>query len=803
MIRMGASADLTFAFRQIRRFPGVAATAIISLALGIGSATAVFSVVHGVVLDPFPYKDVGSLMSIRITEPGQRGGRSGYTVDQFLDLREHSTIFDGVTASTISDVFWTGRPVPERLRGNHTTYDGLAIMGVPSLAGRIFTDADRGSDVCVLGYRFWQRQFAGDHAAVGQTMLLNGRARTIIGVMPPRFMWRGADVYIPLEFRRGVILEGVQFVHVVGRLKPGVTAAQAEADLRPIIDEMKRQAPASFPAQYRVGLLSFAETFPSGITEELWALFAAVGLLLLITCANISNLLLAHSLHRSREMAIRVSLGAPRRRLIRQLLTESAVVALIGGAIGVALAWFGMKGILAMVPQFTIPDEAEVRLNLPVLAFAAAVSIATSVFFGLLPALQTARGEVLESLKTGGRSGPGRRESWLSGGLVVTEVGLSLILLVAAALMVRSLLRVTTADYGVDTQNVLVARIPLDPSRYPEPQRRAIFATELVDRLKNLPAVESAAVNTGYHPFGNVAVRIVMPGITDDRPVTVHSITADYPRVFRIPLRRGTLLDDTDVRMKRLVAVVSESFVSRYLAGRDPLGATFRIPRLKDPPFGMASDVFEIVGVVADTTGAFTREVRPEAYVPFTLAGPANFGILMRSRTGDPASLIPALRSAISGLDKDQPIVDAAPVDQFIARFVSAGPKFNVVLFGLFGVFGLALVTVGIYGVISNSVARRTREIGIRIALGATMSDVVRVVVGRGIRLIALGLLAGTVGGLAVVRYLQSLLRGGSPYDLMPTLAVVALLALTGLLASWVPARRAAKIAPTDALRAE
>jgi predicted permease len=566
---------------------------------------------------------------------------------------------------------------------------------------------------------------------------------------------------------------------------------------------MKRQTPASFPAQYRVGLLSFADTFPSGISDVLWALFAAVGLLLLITCANVSNLLLAHSLHRAREMAIRVSLGAPRWRLIRQLLTESAVVALLGGVLGVALAWIGTKGILAMVPQFTIPDEADVRLNLPVLAFAAAVSMATSIFFGLLPALQTVRTDIVEPLKAGGRTGAGRRESWLSGGLVVTEVGLSLMLLVAAALMVRSLLRVTAADYGVDTHGVLVARIPLDPHRYPEPERRAAFATDLLDRLKNVQMVESAAVNTGYHPFGNVAAPVVVPGITDDRPVTIHSISADYPRVFRIPLRRGRLLDETDVRTRRSLAVVSESFVRRYLPGRDPLGATFRAPRLAEPPFSLASDVFEIAGVVADTTGAFTREVRPEAYIPFTLAGPANFGVLIRPRSGDPAALVPTLRAAIAAIDKDQPIMDAEPVDRFIARFVSAGPKFNVVLFGVFGALGLALVTVGIYGVIASSVARRTREIGVRMALGATVADVVRLVVGRGARLIALGLLLGVAGGLATARYLESMLRGGSPYDAVSTLIVVAVVASTGVLASWLPARRAAKIQPTDALRAE
>jgi putative ABC transport system permease protein len=462
-----------------------------------------------------------------------------------------------------------------------------------------------------------------------------------------------------------------------------------------------------------------------------------------------------------------------------------------------------MKGILAMVPPFTIPDEAEVRLNLPVLAFALAVSMITSVVFGLLPAIQTARRNVVEPLKAGGRSGSSRRESWLSGGLVVTEVGLSLMLLVGAALMVRSLLRVTTADYGVDTNGVLVARVPLDRNRYPLPERRAALAAELLDRLKNVQMVESAAVNTGYHPFGNMGAPVVVPGIGDNRPVTIHSISPDYPRVFRIPLVRGRLLDETDVAARRFVAVVSESFVRRYFSGRDALGGSFRVPRLTTTPFDLKSDAFEIVGVVADTTGAFTREVRPEAYIPFTLAGPSNFGVMVRPRSADATALVPAVRAAIAAIDKDQPLTDVEPVDAFIARFVAAGPKFNVVLFGVFAVLGLALVTVGIYGVIANAVARRTREIGVRMALGATLGDVVRLVVGQGVRLVGLGLVLGLAGGFAVARYVRSLLTGVSPYDPVAALTVVGLLAGVGIIATWLPARRAAKIEPMGALRAD
>jgi putative ABC transport system permease protein len=456
-----------------------------------------------------------------------------------------------------------------------------------------------------------------------------------------------------------------------------------------------------------------------------------------------------------------------------------------------------------MVPPFTIPDEAEVRLNLTVLVFAAAASMATAVIFGLLPALQTARRDVVEPLKAGGRTGSGRRESWLSGGLVVTEVALSLMLLISAALMMRSMLTVTRADYGVDTHGVLVARIPLDPNRYPTVERRAAFATEVVERLKNVATVESVASNSGYHPFGNLAAPVVVPGINDDRPVNVHSISTDYLNVFRIPLRRGRLLDETDLAARRMVAMVSESFVQRYLGGRDPLGAAFRIPRVTSPPVSMESDAFEIIGVAADTTGAFSREVRPEVYIPHTLSGLANFGVLLRVRAGDPAALVPTVRTVVNAIDKDQPITNAEPVDQTIARFVAAGPRFNVVLFGIFAALGLALVTVGLYGVMSNAVARRSREIGVRLALGATMGDVVRLVVGRGARLIGLGLLIGFAGGLASARYIGTLLRGVSPYDFPSMLIVAALLAAVGVLASWLPARRAGKIDPMGALRAE
>jgi putative ABC transport system permease protein len=798
--------DFRFGMRNLTRSPGVTALAILSLGLGIGAATAMYSVIYAVILDPFPYKDVDNLMSIRTWDPARRGGRLYYSVDQYLDFAGRSTIFEGVIASTISDILWTGDAEPQRLRGNHGPFNTFEVMGVPALVGRYYTPADNapGMDpVVVLGWKFWQRQFGGDPAVVGRKLRLDDTVRTIIGVMPKRFMWRGADVYVPVVFERGKAIAGVRFVHVLGRLKPGVTEAQAEADLRPIVDEMKRREPSEFPDKYRVGLLSFKETFPSGMRETLWTLFATVGLLLAIACANVSNLLLSKASSRQKEMALRAALGAARFRLIRQLLTESLVLAIAGGAAGALLAWGGQKAIHALIPPNIVPDESEIALNLPVLGFALAVSTLTALLFGLAPALHACTSDLANPLREAARSTTaGLRQRLLRGSLVVAEVGLSLMLLVGAGLMIRTLIAVHNLPFGFRPEGVMVMRVPLAPQRYPEPARRIAFFREALDRIATTPGVAAAGINTGIHPFGNMGAIVEVTGSTsrDTRPATIHQVDAGYLNVMGIPLAAGRLFGDAEIAGKYPVAVASREFVRRYVGERPAIGQRVRVTRLRQPPFNSPIDSFEIIGVVGDTVDD-DNLTRAELYVPWTHTGMAQ-ALVVRAH-GDPSAIVNSLRRQIHAVDSNQPVQDLRTLESFMRDYVFARPKFNLALFTVFAAMGLTLAVVGVYGVISHAVAQRTQEIGVRMALGAGFGDVIRMVLAGGAKLIVIGLVAGLAGSIAGVRMLEGQVRNVSPFDAATFAAASAVLLAAGLLACYWPARRAARVDPTRALQHE
>ena len=799
--------DIRFAVRNLARTPGFTTTAVVSLAIGIMATTAIYSVLRAVVLDPFPYKNVDSLMSVRVSSAAVRGSRTGYSVDQFLEIAERNTIFEGVIASTISDVLWTGEGDPQRLRGNHGTFNTFEVMGVPPLLGRTPTpeDARPGAEpVVVLGYKFWQRQFGGDPGVLGRQLRLNDIMRTVIGVMPNRFMWRGADVYLPITFERGRTVEGVRNVHLLGRLKPGITNAQAEADLAPIIADLKKKEPEQFPEQWRVGLLPFKETFPSGITRDIWVLFGAVALLLLIACANVSNLLLSKITSRQREMTVRAALGANRGRLVRQLLTESLLLALLAGVLGTALAYAGLPAILALVPPGTIPDESEITLNTSVLAFALAVSALTSIVCGLAPALQGSSADLIGAMREAGRGLAGSsRQAMLRKSLVVVEVALALMLLAGSSLLVRTYAAMNAADLGYPPDRVLTMRIPLPARNYPDAPRRIAFFQDLLSRLASVPGVQSAGINTGLHPFGNMWTSVDVAGAPPNvEPVSIHQVSSGYFDALGIRVAAGRQFTSTDIDHAQPVALINERFARTRLENRTPLGQTVRVPRLKQPPFNSQADSFQVIGVVRDTLNRDIAEpVMPEVYVPYTVTAAANI-VAVRTEM-DPASLSRTIVAQVYAIDKNQPVMEVKPVRVLLREYSYATPRFNLILLAVLASVGLILAVVGVYGVMSAAVAQQRHEIGVRMALGATASTIAQMVVRRGLWLLAIGVALGLAGAGLIARLLARQVWNVPPFDPLAFGLVSLILLAAGLQACFWPARRAARIDPIAALREE
>ncbi len=801
--------DVQYGARSLLKSPGFSVLAILSLATGVMATTAIYSVLHAVVIDPFPYKDVDRLMSVRVYNPAGRGGRLGYTVDQFLEISDRTTIFDGVIASTISDVLWTADGDPQRLRGNHGTFNTFEVMGVPPLLGRTPTAADASpgvEPVVVLGYRFWQRQFGGDPGVLGRQLRLNDTVRTVIGVMPKRFMWRGADVYVPTHFTRGQFVEGVRSVHLLGRLKRGITDAQAEADLRPIIEDLKKQQPKEFPDTWRVQLLPFAETFRSGIGRDIWVLFGAVALLLLIGCANVSNLLLSRAAARQKEMSVRVALGASRSRLVRQLLTESLLLALIAGAVGSALAYAGLPAILAIVPPDTIPDEAEIAINRSVLIFTLGLSVLTSLVCGLAPALHSSRRDLASSMREVSRTLSGSSsQARLRKSLVVAEVALSLMLLAGSSLLIRTFVTMQRVDLGYTPRQVLTLRVPLLPQRYSDSTRRVAFYQDLLSRIATVPGVAAAGINTGLHPLGNMWTAAEVAGTApSSEPVVVHQINAGYPAAFGIHVAAGRLLDDTDIVAKRRVAVINDRFVRTRFEGRQPLGQIVRLPRLKDRPFELADDTFEVVGVVHDVANdGLANPVRPEIYLPYSLAGVSDSIVVRTTLDWSASTLTRAITAQVYAIDRNQPVTNLKTLDVVLAEDEFSTPRFNLILLSVFATIGLVLAVVGVYGVMATAVAQQRQEIGVRIALGASASSIATMVLTRGSRLLLLGMAIGLVGSLVGARLLARQVWNVQAFDPMAFALVCFVLLAAGLQACLWPALRAGRTDPIVALRVE
>ena len=810
--------DLRYGLRMLARNPGFTVVAVLTLALGIGANTAIFSVIDAVLLNRMPYLNADRLVMVWEQSPGRGWFRNIVSAANFVDWRKLNPVFTGMAAvdEGTYDVSGTGEPL--EVRGEQVSADFFSVLGVQAALGRTFTpeeDQPGGARAAVLSNRLWKERYGADPALVGHEITINRSRFTVIGVLPPGFYfppWGDkADLWIAgLDLRRP---ERTWHEYVsIARLKPGVTIAQAQAEMDTIARGLEKQYPEQ--KGWGVQLVNLHEQVVGDTRPALLVLLAAVGMVLLIACANLANLQLARAAAREKEIAVRAALGAERHRIVRQLLTESVLLAIIGGGLGLLLASWGVTLLVRLTPQDT-PGLNQVGVNAGVLGFTLVLSIAAGIVFGLAPAFGASRVDPNQSLKEGSRgSTQGTSSNRLRGLLVSAELALALVLLVGAGLLIRTFIALSQVDLGVDPHNVLTMRIALLGPKYQERSRQTEFFRQLLQKLGSLPGVTSAAVidGGGLAPDGGNGDAFMIVG----RPVPPSSelpdavfrvISPDYFRTMGIPLLRGRYFTEADNQEAPGAAIISEKLARNFWPGGEPIGSELTFPTLEVAVPGVAArrlKRFAIVGIVkAVKNRGLEVEPEEEVYVPYSQYPTFYSPRTLVARTSvEPTLLVSAIRHEVTMLDNDQPISEIRTMDQVVAQ-AAAGHRFPMVLLGLFAALAMALAGVGIYGVTSYSVGRRAHEIGIRVALGARRAHVLRLVLSGSMRWVLAGLALGIAGSLGLTRLLRDLLYGVRPTDPLVLGAVSLLLSSVALVASYIPARRATKVDPMAALRCE
>src|SRR5580704_3362775 len=810
--------DLQFAFRGLRKNPRFTLAALLALALGIGASTAMFSVIYNALVVPFPYRDQGRLVTLRIHDLDQReGGESffrGMLSDPELhDYMEQNRVFDAFIANCEIDVVYDSGENNSYLAANFVTPGTFELFGVAPLLGRGLEPADYepgAPPVFVLRYATWTNQFGSDPGVVGKSFSLNGVRRTLVGVMPLRFAWGGANLWMPrdpgvVNVMRGAFIP--QYWGVVAHLKPGVSIQEAEAEINVIGTRIAPTYRADYPTHFHVVVESFVHAVVGqGFRRTLFVLFAAVGLLLLIGCANVASLLLARATTRGREFAVRAALGASRARLVRQLLLESILLAIGGAIVGVLFAWAGILGLAAAMPPFTIPSETVIEMNGWVLLFEISLAIATVVIFGLFPALQASRIDVQDALRGAGKGLGGTiAKSRLRNAVIVVEVALSLILLFTAGLFMRSFVAIQNVPLGWQAEHVLAGRIPLPSQHYKTGPRLVSFFDPLIHNLKSTPGIEGASPVSTTPPYGGFGGNIEIPGKTHagEWESLIQLVGEDYFSIVRQPLLSGRAFTEEEVSTARKVVVINQTFQRRFLGDGDPLGRTIVLDVLKKVPDAVTDRSFQVIGVAADAMNAgLERPTEPEVWIPYSVTGSGMRRLFVRT-TADPGSMNATVRKAVWAVDPTVAFAEGEPLAELLNTFSYAQPRLGLFLVTIFATIGLLLVTLGVYSVIAYSTGRRTHEIGIRMALGAAPADVLKMVLKNGLAVVVPGIAIGILVSFAVSRSVVSQLWGVSPYDPLSAVSVVVLLLAIGLLACWVPARRATRISPVTALHYE
>ena len=805
--------DVRYGIRVLWKSPGVTVVALLSLALGIGAATAMFSVVYGVLISPYPYARSNEIWAPEIQDAKNPDDGRPHSVREYLEVRKLRA-FSSTMATSPSNQLLTGAGAPQTFTAVQVTVNAFQFLGVAPVLGRTILPSDmppggNPEPVIVLSFRAWSRLFDRNPGALGRKLVLNDIAYTVIGVMPPRFGWWTNDGgWLPLALDAR---ENRQIFDIV-RLRPGVSQAAAQQQLHALNLRMAAENPTAFPKDgFRTLLRNYMDiTVASGeMRSSLRLLFGAVGFLLLIACANVANLQLARGTARAREIAVRISIGAGRGRLLRQMLTESVALAFVGGALGVLLAIGITRATVALMPDFYVPNEARIIVSHLALLFSVGVSVMTGVVFGLFPALHASRPDLVEVLKdtaksVGTRSAGGRTRSLL----VIAELALSVILLVGAGLTARGFLKLQHMDVGFQPDRVLMVSVQLPPKRYTTYDQRVTFTQDLLERVKRLPGAQSAVIGNGGLPFGGPQSTYTLEGQprVENRNILLNLVSADYNRTLGIPLLAGRTFTDQEVGRAEPVALVNEAAARLWPGGVSPVGRHVTLDALAKPwrgptlvRSGAASSVV-VVGVLGNTRNAGLRSpTAPAVFVPYTLLATVWRTVAVRSQ-GDPMLLLNAVRRQVQAIDRDQPVAFPTTLEEQLAS-ETVQPRFNMALLGFFGAMGLTLATVGIFSVLSYSVARRTHEIGIRMALGAKRWNVVTLILQMGGKLVLAGMTIGLVSSVVLAKLLRSEVFEVPVTDPIAITCVVALLGAAAFFACLWPARRAAKLEPMTALR--
>jgi len=802
--------DLRYAARELWKRPGFTLTAVLSLALGIGATSAVFSVIYAVLIDPFPYPGADRIVELRLVDKAGDDRFAGLSGPQMELLRQTKSLED-VVGMDWWNLTTTDGDLPEDVQSNKISPNAPNHWGVRALMGRwlIPSDAPPGQDaqpVVVLTYQFWQRYFVGDPHVIGRTIQLVHKPYQIVGVMPPRFKWAGADIYIPLKVTQDPnIRYGASL-----RIRPGVSAEQASAELQPIIEQFAKEAPTQYPEKFKVKLRSIVELYARPLGPTLYLLLGAVASLLLIGCANVSILLLARGTERQHELAVRAAIGADRLRMIRQLLTESLGIATTGAILGVLLAWRGLSLLATRLPEDSFPSESVIKMNVPVLLFSVALAFTTAIVFGLWPALQLSRPEIARLMQTSSRRVAGSLGARRShSAMVAAQVALTLLMLTAAGAAGKGFLRLLKANLGYDPHNAMSVPIPIHENTHVEWKDRAEYFEQIRAKIAAMPQVVAAGISTNATPPSSgwrQNIEIMGSTAAEKPEVRVNFVSPEYFPLLHIPLAQGRLWDHAETMRGATLAVINETMARQLWPNGDAIGHQIKIPVLKDqPPYQRiaagSTGWFQIIGVVADARDDGLRNpIKPGVYLPFTTNMWMFTQILVRTRIA-PLSLLHDIRAQIVQIDPEQQTMHVRDLDAWITgQQEYAQQRFVATLFGIFSILALALAAVGLFSVVSYGVATRTNEFGIRMALGAKASDVFRIVLTSTAINVGGGLAAGILLSVAFDKVATKWVTESSR-DPLILAGVTMLLIVAAALACMVPARRAAATDPMQALR--